>query len=339
MKRYLTILSLVIVSVLSSCTHKELCVIHREHAHKFHVNVVADYRCDWEDPFGDMDWKTSWPTHYRPYDELRPSKPQGLRVVNNSDEFGSNTHNISADGGVINLYEGFNDLLFYNNDTEYIIFSRTDHGVTTRATTRTRTRSTHTTSKYSAGDEETMTPPDVLFANYFEDVTVEKSPDPEPLPVTLQPLVFTYMIRYEFKEGLEYVTLARGALSGMARSVLLSSGETSEDRATLLYDCELTDYGAVAFVNSFGLPGFPNVNYPTKGEGKNALTLELMLRSGKMMTFDYDVSDQLEAQPHGGVIVVSDIVVKREDGAQSTGAFDVDVNDWGPYEDVILPLM
>ena len=64
-----------------------------------------------------------------------------------------------------------------------------------------------------------------------------------------------------------------------------------------------------------------------------------MLRSGKMMTFDYDVSDQLEAQPHGGVIVVSDIVVKREDGAQSSGAFDVDVNDWGPYEDVILPLM
>ena len=135
------------------------------------------------------------------------------------------------------------------------------------------------------------------------------------------------------------MTLARGALSGMARSVLLSSGETSEDRATLLYDCELTDYGAVAFVNSFGLPGFPNVNYPTKGEGKHALTLELMLRSGKMMTFDYDVSDQLEAQPHGGVIVIKDIEVKREDGAQSSGAFDVDVNDWGPYEDVILPLM
>lgn len=339
MKRYLTILSFVIVSVLSSCTHKELCLIHREHAHKFHVNVVADYRYDWEESYGSMNWEASWPADYIPYDQLRTSKPQGLRVVNNSELLGSNTHNIGADGAVINIYEGYNDLLFYNNDTEYIVFSRTDQGVTTRATTRTRTRSTYTTSKYSADDEETMTPPDVLFANYISNVSVDKSPVPEDLKVTLQPLVFTYMIRYEFKEGLEYVTLARGALSGMARSVLLSTGETSEERATLLYDCQLTEYGAVSFVNSFGLPGFPNLNYATKGEGKNALTLELMLRSGKMMTFDYDVSDQLEAQPHGGVIVVKDIAVKREDGAQSSGAFDVDVNDWGPYEDVILPLM
>ena len=149
----------------------------------------------------------------------------------------------------------------------------------------------------------------------------------------------TYKIRYEFKEGLEYVSLARGALSGMARSVLLTNGETSQERATLLYDCELTDYGAVALVNSFGLPAFPNINYPTKGEGKNALTLELMLKSGKMLTLDYDVSDQMESQPHGGVIVIKDIVVKREDGVQNSGAFDVDVNDWGPYEDVIMPLI
>ncbi len=339
MNRFLTIFSVIIVSVLSSCTHKDLCLHHRDHAHKYHINVIADYRLDWEEYYGGNDWKTNWPSDYRPYDELRPSKPQGLRVIVNTDALGSNTHNIKADGGVINVYEGYNDLLFYNNDTEYIVFSRTDQGVTTRATTRTRTRSTFSSSQYSYDDEETMTPPDILFANYYEDVKVDRSPVPDDMEVTLQPLVYTYKIRYEFKEGLEYVSLARGALSGMARSVLLSTGETSEERATLLFDCELTEYGAVAFVNSFGLPAFPNINYPTRGDGKNAVTLELMLKSGKMLTLDYDISEQIENQPHGGVIVIKDIVVKREDGIQNSGAFDVDVNDWGPYEDVIMPLI
>lgn len=339
MNRFLTILSLALIGVVSSCTYKDLCYTHREHAHKHHINVIADYRYDWEECYGGIDWKATWPSNYRPYDDFRPTKPQGIRVVNSSETLGSDIHNIQPDGGIINIYEGPNDLLFYNNDTEYIVFTRTDKVVTTRATTRTRTRSTFTNSKYSGEDEETMTPPDILFANYYEGVEVERSPDPVDIEVTLQPLVFTYKIRYEFKEGLEYVSLARGALSGMARSVLLTNGETSQERATLLYDCELTDYGAVALVNSFGLPAFPNINYPTKGEGKNALTLELMLKSGKMLTLDYDVSDQMESQPHGGVIVIKDIVIKREDGVQNSGAFDVDVNDWGPYEDVIMPLI
>jgi hypothetical protein len=36
---------------------------------------------------------------------------------------------------------------------------------------------------------------------------------------------------------------------------------------------------------------------------------------------------------------VSDIVVKKEDGMQGSGAFDVEVNEWGEYEDIVLPLM
>ena len=57
-----------------------------------------------------------------------------------------------------------------------------------------------------------------------------------------------------------------------------------------------------------------------------------------MLSFDFDVTDQIEAQPHGGVIVVKDIVVKPVSGNQANGGFDIDVNDWGPYEDIYLPL-
>lgn len=340
MKRIIRIFAVALLAVTTSCEHKELCYNHSEHSHKYHINVIADYRYDWEEHYEGTDWKANWPSGYTPYDNLRPGKPTGLRVVNYNTDGNSNTHNIAPDGGVVTLYEGVNDLLFYNNDTEYILFSyiNNENGATTRATTRSRTRSTYMGSKYANEGEETMTPPDALFANYYEDYYVEKVVEPTDVEVTLQPLVFTYKIRYEFSEGLEYVSLVRGALSGMARSVIMNTGETSEEAATLLYDCEKTDFGARAFVNSFGIPSFPNDHYPSRTEAKNALILEVMLRNGNMLTFDFDVTAQIQAQPHGGVIVVKDIVVEVEEGTQASGGFDVDVNDWGPYQDISLPL-
>ena len=338
MKKYICLM-LCAASMLASCTHKDLCYDHRDHAHKYHVNVIADYRYDWEENYGHTDWEITWPDHYIPYDALRPKKPTGLRVVNYDANGQNNIHNVGPDGGVVSLYEGPNDILFYNNDTEYIIFSRADHGATTRATTRTRTRASYKGSQYASENEETMTPPDMLYANFYEGVVAEKVFEPTDLPVTLQPLVFTYKVRYEFAEGLKYVAIARGALTGMANSVLMNTGVTSDISSTLLYDCELKDYGVGALVNSFGVPSFSNENYPTKGESKHGLNLEVMLKNGKTINFDFDVTDQVQAQPHGGVIVVSGIEIKQEDGSQGSGAFDVEVNDWGEYEDIYLPLM
>lgn len=339
MKHLFSILTLASLMLTTSCEHKDLCYNHPEHAHRYHINVIADYRTDWEEQYDGPNWKAEWPENYLPYDNFRPTKPAGLRVVNYNEMGEYNIHNIAPEGGVISLYEGVNDLLFYNNDTEYIVFSRLDDGASTRATTRTRTRASYMGNEYANEGEETVNPPDMLYANYFEDYFVEKTAKPTDLEVTLQPLVFTYKIRYEFESGLEYVSLVRGALTGMARSVHMNTGYTSEEAATLLYDCELTDFGARAVVMSFGAPGFPNKNYPTRSEGnKHAINLEVMLRNGNIISYDFDVTDQVKAQPHGGVIVVKGIVVEEEDGMQGSGAFDVEVKDWGDYEDVELPL-
>jgi hypothetical protein len=91
-------------------------------------------------------------------------------------------------------------------------------------------------------------------------------------------------------------------------------------------------------VKSFGVPAYPNANYPTRTEPKHALNLEVLLKNGNFITMDFDVTDQVQSQPHGGVIVVKGIVVKRDDGTQGEGAFDVDVTDWGETEDIPLPL-
>lgn len=345
MKKIFNITLLALLLMFASCEHKDLCYNHREHAHKFHIEIVADYRHDWEENHGYMDWSAFWPDNYIDYESLRPQDPKGLRVINYNEELESNTHNIGAKGGVVTLYEGLNDILFYNNDTEYILFQNMQDGnnATIRATTRTRTRNTYVGSEYTEKDEPTMTPPDMLYANYVEDYIPEKSVDPVPFPITLQPLVFTYKIRYEFLEeegGLQYVASAHGALSGMAKSVLMHTGETSDEGSTLLFDdCEITEYGIRAIVKSFGVPSFHRDNYVVRSDNpKNGLNLEVVLRNGKIVNFNFDVTEQVQNQPHGGVIVVKGLQIKPEDGTQGTGAFDVDVNGWEETEDIYLPL-
>lgn len=327
--------------VASSCEHKDLCYHHNEHAHKYHINVHADYRCDWEElTASDINWRENWPEHYLPYEDLIPEIPDGLRVVNYPKDGGSKTSNIPAEGGIVYLSEGTHDLLFYNNDTEYIMMTDVDQVATTRATTRTRTRASYMGNPYASDDSEeevTVNPPDMLYGFYISDYRAEKREIPDDIYVTLQPLVFTYKIRFEFEEGLEYVALARGTLAGMARSVYLFNGTTSDEAATILYDCTVTEYGARALVNSFGVPSYPNPNY-TRADNSYAVNLEVRLKNGKFKTFDIDVTEQVEKQPHGGVIVIDGLKVSVDEGMSGSGGFDVTVNDWGDYEDIEIPL-
>jgi hypothetical protein len=185
----------------------------------------------------------------------------------------------------------------------------------------------------------------MLFANYIENYVPAKVVEPVEVEVELQPLVFTYKCRFEFGNdtipdgNLKYVALAKADLSGMAASVLLETGETSEDAVTILSeDAEVTDWGVRSCIRSFGIPAFPNPNYPTRGEARHALVLHLRLKNGDYVSYDYDVTDQVTKQPHGGVIVIKDIAIPDDVVSKGSGAFDVVVDDWGPYEEIDLLL-
>jgi len=67
------------------------------------------------------------------------------------------------------------------------------------------------------------------------------------------------------------------------------------------------------------------------------LNLEVMMKNGKLKEFEFDVTDQLSAQPRGGVITVDGLEVTDEEAGNESG-FDVDVDGWGRYEDIELPL-
>lgn len=332
MKR--TLLPLACAIALCTACRKDLCYTHDRHSPSVKVEAHASWECEWERPY-DHDWATEWPAHWTDtYDRLRPEPATGIRVNVYRNGRNQAEGNIAATGGRLPLAEGTSDILFYNNDTEYIVFAGLTASASATATTRTVSRGGFVAPH---ADERTMNQPDNLYGHYEAAYEAGRTLEPVALPVEMHPLVYTYLVRYEFDRGLQHVALARGALAGMAESVYLEDGHTADDAATILYDCTVTDYGAEAKVKTFGVPNYPGDHY-TRADAHFTLNLEVRLKNGNYKTLEFDITDQLIGQPRGGVIVVSGIEIKDEEAEGGDGAFDTEVEDWGDYIDIPLPL-
>lgn len=355
---------------LSACQHKDLCMDHNHNANlmlevNWYLEWNLEYFIDWETQWH-PDWKVDW-------SKIIPDEPEGVRLVAQShdDARYRQVYNLPSGGGAVELQPGRYSTLLYNNDTEYIIFEDADLSSAITATTRSRTRSPYSENN---PQEVTVNSPDYLFSSYDDDFLIdEKQYDAVTgdvirivVDVPMYPVVLSYIVRYEFTSGKEYVVEARGALSGMAGTVNLSTRRTLDDVVTVLYDeAEVSDYGVEAVVRSFGLCNFdpvPTDEYPhghfyspdeidsrvgvsrqdrprADEETRNILTLELALRSGKVKTIETDVTDQVLQQPRGGVLIVKDIEVTPDEGeGNNDSGFEVDVNDWGDNEQIDLPI-
>lgn len=355
---------------LSACQHKDLCMDHNHNANlmlevNWYLEWNLEYFIDWETQWH-PDWKVDW-------SKIIPDEPEGVRLVAQSSDDAryKQVYNLPSGGGAVELQPGRYSTLLYNNDTEYIIFEDADLSSAITATTRSRTRSPYSENN---PQEVTVNSPDYLFSSYDDDFLIdEKQYDAVTgdvirivVDVPMYPVVLSYIVRYEFTAGKEYVVEARGALSGMAGTVNLSTRRTLDDVVTVLYDeAEVSDYGVEAVVRSFGLCNFdpvPTDEYPhghfyspdeidsregvsrqdrprTGEETRNILTLELALRSGKVKTIETDVTDQVLQQPRGGVLIVKDIEVTPDEGeGNNDSGFDVDVNDWADNEQIELPV-
>ena len=341
MKRLLQYGTLSLVLGLSSCDNKELCFNHSEHASRYATEVNITYEREWEQPY---DNNTDWSTRLDAlqlgisYDELRPGIPEGIRLTSFNAAGVRTDNNITPYGEVVYLSPGTNSLLFYNNDTEYIIFNSMESYSDASATTRSRSRVTFKGNPYyrpadSSREEVTVSAPDMLYGNYVDEYIQERVMTPQPLAVSMHPLTFTYVVCYRFEHGYDYVALARGAMSGMAGAVYLSNGRTSDEAVTILDDCTLEPWGILALVKSFGSPDFPNPHY-SRAERSFGLNLEVRLHNGKLLNFDFDISDQINSQPHGGVVMVDGINISDETGASGGSGFNVSVDDWGEFEDL-----
>lgn len=331
--------ALIAFTLLTACQRTELCYDHYPKA-----TLTFEWEQEWERDYGKAhrdNWDTS--LHGFEYDHLRPGTPEWINLIKYRNDSSEEEHYLTPEGGDIPLMEeeGYSFLL-YNGDTEYIVLSGIASLSDARASATPRSRSSISYIMQRHPGTRTANPPDVIYAAFMKDAPTIGVHQNVHLPFKMQPLVYTYVIRYEFEEGIEYVTLARGALAGMAESVYLRDGKTSDEPIIILYDCEVKDYGCEAHVRSFGIPGFPDEYYGRSDEDADkrpyTLNLEVLLTNGSTMEFNLDVADQLRNQPRGGVITISGLRITPEDArTEISGGFDVDLSGW-TQEEVDLPL-
>lgn len=332
----LVLISLALIT-LTGC-RKDLCYIHDQHSLTVKTNVVATWERLWERHYAidwDEAWHSEWPVGY---DDFIPQTGKGIRATTYNDGSEPTVYNLPTDGGALPMAEGHHAILFYNNDTEYIVFDETHDLATATASTRTRTRASFAPLH---DDERTVTPPDMLYGAYVPDFLAERTLEYVDLPIEMRPLTYSYLIRFRFKGGQQYIAQARGALAGMADKVYLRDGHTDKVKATLLFDCEVDDKGCTALVQSFGAPDFSYTDGYTVDPANHdyTLSLEVQLSNGKRITFPaFDVSEAMREQPRGGVILVTDLEVSDEDGQTGAGTFDPTVDDWEDEIEVPLPL-
>ncbi|MDE6264417.1 MAG: DUF5119 domain-containing protein [Paramuribaculum sp.] len=328
---YLNILFAASLLLLTSC-REDLCYEHSQKA-----MISLSYEQEWERDYG-MAHPANWnaETHGGDYDSHRPSLPESVNMHVYSQESGNTSLTfLGRDGGEANLGREQCDILLYNNDTEYVLIDDNASVVEMTATTTTRSRSTLEPMHLG---ERTVSAPDVLYGTYLTDVPKTEAHKETTMNAVLRPLVYTYIIRYEFEQGIEYAKLARGAIAGMAEKVFLKDGSTGSDKATVLYDCEIQPWGVIAKVNTFGVPDFPGEHYRDGAVVNPALdfvvNLEVMCANGKIKTFEQNVTEQIRKQPRGGVLTVKGLAI---DGAGMNSGFNASVDDWGEWTDVELP--
>ena len=366
----LWVLVVLFMGFFSSCERKDLYLAQRG---MLNVDVsVYDFRLD---VLWGVDWQTRWQYLWDEslFGTVGYTTPTGVRAnvytINQINErVKYTTRNLSNRGGRVSLTTNSTyDLVFYNNDTEYILFS-TDDSSYLYATTRSNVRSAYS-EEYSHYNQ-----PDQLFSAFLKELYVTDDPEEYErvedeegyyyvyeIEASLEPYTYIYLcqimvLNNKDDAGLRIEGAENISISGLAGGVDLFTRTTSseslvtitqDDVKPLQEDRELTlpdgttaqgDIFAARMM-TWGLPGINAMDYfQTRGsievDHKVNMHIGLKLRNGSVYVMEKDITEQLKQYPVGGIItVVIDSSEIPDDiigvKPKPGGGFDASVDEWG----------
>ncbi len=359
------------VTILAGCERKDLYLAQRGT-----LNIdVSVYNIQLDLLWG-VEWKTEWQYLWDEslYGPIGYSEPSGVRanVYSVNKESGRTrytTRNFGSEGGRVSLATRQTyDMVFYNNDTEYILFSTNEANEYYFATTRSNARAAYTRA-YAHYNQ-----PDQLFGTFMSDLYVTEDPDAYELhydtngmpyyvfdvKASLNPYTFIYLCqvimvnndddagkRITGCQGVSFNGLAGGVdlftrITDSTNLVSITQEETlpiqPDRRLTLPDGTETVGDILAARLLTWGMPGIdPLKNLPTRTE----VSLEnpvhagigLTLRNGTVYTIERDITEQIKKRPAGGVITIVVDAAEIPDDVigekpQPGGGFDASVENW-----------
>lgn len=360
-----------LVMVLSGCERKDLYLAQRGT-----IDVdVSVYNINLDLLWG-LEWKTQWQYLWDEslYGPIGYTEPTGVRAnvytLNEERErIRYTTRNFGNEGGRVSLTTSKTyDMAFYNNDTEYILFSTDESNAYYHATTRSNARAAYTRA-YAHYNQ-----PDLLFGTFLQDLYVTEDPEAYEIhydndgspyyvyhvhadltPYTMIYLCQVMVLNNEDENG-KRITGCQGiSMNGLSGGVDLFTRMTDstnlvtitqEETRPMQTDRDLTlpdgtkTVGDImaARILTWGLPGIdPLEKVATRTETIPMTPVHagigLTLRNGAVYTIERDITKQIRQKPAGGVIT---IVVDASEIPDSIiggepkpgGGFDASVENW-----------
>ena len=363
MKHVKLISLLTMVALLAGCAIEPPLYLRRPVTTKVvlttSVNVNVMWQIDWQ-----ARWDFAWNTTV--LGPLGYTDPASMRLhIYTQDENGQpgahTVHNFMGRSATMDVFVGKHNLLFHNNDSESLLFKADGdleplHCYTRNISSGLKSSNPVYTSAQKAmgatkADEPTEEPvalmPDGLFTLFDKDRVITDNPDDYEyedghyvLKITgeLFPATYIYLFEIKFLNNNGRVVGSSGgaAVTGMAQGVNLWTLESHSETVSVPMDVYMDRSQDLmgARVLTFGLPGcnpYDDASVAAAGKIKHYLVLNISYSNGSWKNARFDVTDQINALPLGGVIELDVDVddIPPESGTPgSGGGFNALVSEW-----------
>lgn len=367
----LALVMMIFMTAFTGCERKPLYLAQRGT-----LNVdVSVYNIQLDLLWG-VDWKTEWQYMWDEslHGPLGYSEPSGVRanvfsLTESNERFKYTTRNLPKSGGRVNLTTRQSyDMVFFNNDTEYILFYSDDANDYLYATTRSNSKTAYTRA-YAHYNQ-----PDQLFGTFLHDLYVTDDPDAYTIhydangypyylyniTASLTPYTFIYLCQVMLlnnndEEGKRIIGCNGISADGLAGGVDLFTrvtdslnlvAITQEDvkpiqanRPLRLPDGTQTEGDIFAArIMTWGIPGIDpleKIMARTVVQPQDSIEvgIGLTLRNGNVYSIQRNITELIKRKPAGGIITIVIDTAEIPDSIigekpKPGGGFDASVDNW-----------
>lgn len=355
--------------LLGGCTIEPPLHLRKTVATKVELQTRVSTDILWQ-----INWQTQWDYAWQTelYGPLGYSEPKSMRMhvyTLGDDDLrkAHNTYNFNGTEGTADIFVGYHDMLFHNNNSEVLLFRSDDDLSDINAYTRIISSGLKTSmpvltleqkAMATKADDETEIEesvtfmPDELFTLYKPNYYISDNLDDYEyidgkyvlrIQGELRPATFIWLIQVKFVNNYDRVIGSMGgaAITGMSYGVNMTTGLTEEMAVSVPMDVHMNksvDPDMMgARVLSFGIPGcnpYDDASVAAAPQGRHWFVLNVNFSTGTYKNIRIDVTDQIRALPTGGVITlevdVDDFPPEITDPpVTGGGGFNPIMNDWG----------
>lgn len=316
------------------------------------VELDVMWQIDWE-----ALWEYRWDTSV--LGPLGYAEPTGMRLHTYAldeayEPVSHQSYNFAGREGRMQVFVGYYNFLFHNNDSEAIQFTSENELADIFAYTRvisskgllasdivltlSQKAATKADGEYDPSHDPVILQPDGLFSLFSPEVWISDNLEDYEyidghyvyrVKGALQPSTFIYLIQMRLHNNNGRVVGSAGgaAITGMADRIDITNRRTSDKTVSVLMDVMINPAADPDLMGSrvvtFGIPGcdpYDPASVAAAPDVPHYLVLNVSYYNGTYRNIRIDITDKVRALPTGGVIDL-----------------ELDVNDFPPPEDPPQP--